>query len=444
MNKTKRFHTAIVGGGFSGLTAAYELAKAGRSVVIFERDAELGGLAGGFRVGNEVLEKFYHHWFNNDQYVFDLIAELGENANILLRPTRTGMYYAKQFFTLSTPSDLLRFNALPFIDRIRLGVGVLRARAVRNWHSLEGISAKNWLIKLCGQRAYDVVWDPLLVGKFGDVADDISAVWFWKKLVLRGGSRDRSGGEVLAYYRGGFAALAERIGRQIIELGGELRLSSAVDHVVQSEGRAVGVVVGGTLIESENVLITTPLPLTAELLREVVPKAYLDKLRRIRYLSNVCMVLSLDRSLSQTYWMNVNDPGFPYVGVIEHTNFEPPSSYGGRHIVYLSKYLPPNHSMYTMSDHDLVEFSLPHLQRMFPEFKREWIQDVHIWRADYAQPIAEKYYSKLVPGRLTPLLNVWITTMAQVYPEDRGTNYAVREGKAVAADILSTPAGVSY
>jgi protoporphyrinogen oxidase len=437
MTNSTKYHTAIVGGGFSGLAAAYDLAKSGKRVVIFERDAELGGLAGGFKVGNDVLEKFYHHWFNNDQHIFDLIGELGENKNILLRPTRTGMYYAKQFFTLSTPMDLLRFKALPFIDRLRLGVGVLRARSVKNWLSLEGLSAKEWLIKLCGQHAYDVVWDPLLVGKFGDLADDISAVWFWKKLVLRGGSRNSSGDEVLAYYRGGFAALAERLGLEITRLGGEIRVSTSVDRIVQHEGRATGVLVDGALIEAENVLITTPLPVTAEMLRDVVPDEYLTKLRRIRYLSNVCMVLSLDRSLSDTYWLNVNDPGFPYVGVIEHTNFEPPSSYGGRHIVYLSKYLPPDHSMYTMSDSELVEFSLPHLQKMFPDFRRDWIQDVHIWRADYAQPIAEKHYSQMVPGRKTPIENVWITTMAQVYPEDRGTNYAVREGKGVAAEILS-------
>ncbi|KAG0944365.1 hypothetical protein G6F31_014607 [Rhizopus arrhizus] len=156
------------------------------------------------------------------------------------------------------------------------------------------------------------------------------------------------------------------------------------------------------------------------------------------------MVLSLDRSLSDTYWLNVNDPGFPYVGVIEHTNFEPPSSYGGRHIVYLSKYLPPHHPMYTMSDAELVEFSIPHLQKMFPEFDRSWIQDLHVWRADYAQPIAEKHYSKLIPGRCTPISNVFVTSMAQVYPEDRGTNYAVlsaRNGSAHWRSLFVTLGG---
>jgi len=442
MNDQPHYHTAIVGGGFSGLATAYALARQGKRVLVLERDSELGGLAGGFTVGNEVLEKFYHHWFNNDVEIFKLIEELGANDKILLRPTRTGMYYAKQFFRLSTPMDLLRFKALPFIDRIRLGVAVLRARSIKDWRQLEHLSAKEWLIDLCGQRAYDVVWGPLLVGKFGAVADDVSAVWFWKKLVLRGGSRSSSGDEVLAYYKGGFAALADRLGEEIRRLGGEIRLSTPVDSVAVEQGRATGVVVGGVHVGADNVVLSTAFPITADLLEGSVPESYLASLRRVRYLSNVCMVLSLDRSLSETYWLNVNDPGFPYVGVIEHTNFEPPSSYGGRHIVYLSKYLPPDHEMYTMTDSELVEFSLPHLQKMFPAFERSWIQDVHVWRADYAQPIAEKHYSTFVPGRQTPLPNVYVTSMAQVYPEDRGTNYAVREGKQLATDILDrgTPA----
>lgn len=434
---SNQFHTAVIGGGFAGLSAAYELAKAGKRVVVIERDGELGGLAGGFKVGNEVLEKFYHHWFNNDVEIFKLIDELGERDNVLLRPTRTGMYYANQFFRLSTPMDLLRFKALPFVDRIRLGIAVLRARSVKDWKQLEGLSAKEWLIDLCGANAYKVVWDPLLVGKFGDVADDVSAVWFWKKLVLRGGSRSSSGDEVLAYYKGGFAALANRLGEAVVKLGGEIRLSTTAQRVITQDGRAVGVETSAGPVTADNVILSTAFPITADLLEGGVPREYLDRLRRVRYLSNVCMVLSLDRSLSDTYWLNVNDPGFPYVGVIEHTNFEPPSSYGGRHIVYLSKYLPPSHAMYTMSDTELLDFSVPHLKKMFPEFERSWIQDVHVWHADYAQPIAEKHYSELVPGRETPLQNTYVTSMAQVYPEDRGTNYAVREGRQLATVILT-------
>jgi protoporphyrinogen oxidase len=146
-------------------------------------------------------------------------------------------------------------------------------------------------------------------------------------------------------------------------------------------------------------------------------------------------VLELDRSLSDTYWINVNDPGFPFVGVIEHTNFDSPANYDGKHIVFLSRYLPKADPLWSYSDEQYLDFALGHVQRMFPSSSASGSAST-VWRADYAQPITERGYSDYVPGRDTPFSNATISTMAQIYPEDRGTNYAIREGKAVAADLI--------
>jgi protoporphyrinogen oxidase len=183
------------------------------------------------------------------------------------------------------------------------------------------------------------------------------------------------------------------------------------------------------------VLATPALPIIADLIEHHAGAEYTQSLRRIKYLANICIVLELDRSLSDTYWLNVNDPGFPFVGVIEHTNFEPAATYAGRHIVYLSKYLPAESELYAMDDDALLEFSLPHLQRMFPDFDRRWVQRHHVWRARYAQPVVVRRYSELVPDLKTPLPGLFLCSMAQVYPEDRGTNYAIREGRAAAVAI---------
>jgi protoporphyrinogen oxidase len=428
-------HVAIIGGGFTGLSAALRLLKAGTKVTVYEADTSLGGLAGAFDIGGQRLERFYHHWFNNDRYVIDLVKEIGQEGQVIERPTRTGMYYNKSFFKLSSPLDLLRFTPVGLIDRFRLGMVVIRARRVRDWMQLEGMTAKEWLIQICGERVYKVVWEPLLVGKFGPYADEVSAVWFWKKIALRGGSRSSDGREILAYYRGGFAALADALGDEVRRLGGEIHLNTPVDGIVTTNGHVDAVTVGGANIPVDAVLATPALPVIADLVQDHVPAAFAERLRRVRYLANVCLVLELDRSLSETYWLNVADPTFPFVGVIEHTNFEPPESYGGKHIVYLSKYLPESDALYTMSDDELLAFSLPHIKRMFPAFEPGWIVKHHVWHASHAQPIMERHYSKIMPGVETPLDNLFISTMAQVYPEDRGTNYAIREGWLVAERI---------
>ncbi|TIU89887.1 MAG: amine oxidase, partial [Mesorhizobium sp.] len=168
--------------------------------------------------------------------------------------------------------------------------------------------------------------------------------------------------------------------------------------------------------------------------------AYVAKLRRVKYLGNMCLVLRLKRSLSETYWLNVNDPGFPFVGVIEHTNFDPPENYKGSHIAFLSKYLPVEDPVWNYSEDEYADFALEHLKRMFPDLDRSWVIEYRMWRSSYAQPVTERGYSDYVPGRRTPFSNAFISTMAQVYPEDRGTNYAIREGLEVVEEMTGAAA----
>ena len=430
-------HVVVIGGGFTGLAAAYELTRLGAGVTVVERDAEVGGLAGTFEVNGERLEKFYHHWFVNDSAIIQLVKELGGEQNLVYRPTRTAMYSANNFFRLSGPLDVLRFKPLKYADRVRLGLLVLRARAVKDWQALESLTAQQWLSRLGGDAVYKTVWEPLLRGKFGSYAPDISAVWFWNKLKLRGGSRNRQGKEVLVYYRGGFAALARQLSAAIVAARGEIRTAVQATSLIVEDNRVTGLETSRGLIEADAVIATPALPIIAGLLSPHVPAAYSQQLRRIHYLANLCLVLELDRSLSETYWLNVNDPSFPFIGVIEHTNFEPAKSYGGRHIVYLSKYLRENEPFYHMSDQEVLDYSLPHLRRMFPSLTRDWIRRHHVWRAQYAQPIVVRGYRELIPPSKTPLGGFYIATMAQIYPEDRGTNYAVREGRAIARSICS-------
>lgn len=431
-------HVAVIGGGFCGLAAAYELTGRGVRVTLFERDAEVGGLAGSFAAGGTRLEKFYHHWFTNDVHVMKLVAELGKTDLIMTRPTATGTYLAHNFYKLSTPMDLLRFSPLPFFDRIRLGLLALRARRIRNWSALEDRTAAEWLRALGGNRVYEVVWEPLLTGKFGDLAEEVGATWFWSKLKLRGGSRGKGGEERLAYYQGGFAALADALADTIRAHGGEIRTSAAVQELEVEEGQ-VKAIVSDDKIEPIDAVIATPaLPIVADLVAPHVDEEYAKQLLRVRYLANLCVVLELDRSLSDLYWLNVNDPGFPFVGVIEHTNFEPSDTYGGRHIVYLSKYLPETDPLFRMEDDEVIAFAIENLHKMFPDLRDDIVLGAHVWRARYAQPVVERNYSRLIPDTRTPLANLYLATMAQIYPQDRGTNYAIWQGREVAKICAET------
>ena len=114
----------------------------------------MGGLASTFQFSkNSNLEKFYHHWFNNDKYVIELIHELSLDKYIVKKTTRTGIFFNNRIWKLSNPIDLIKFKGLRFFDRIRLGLLVFKIKKFKNWQEIEHLTIKEWL-KLCGEEVY--------------------------------------------------------------------------------------------------------------------------------------------------------------------------------------------------------------------------------------------------------------------------------------------------
>ncbi|MCL2701897.1 MAG: NAD(P)/FAD-dependent oxidoreductase [Phycisphaerae bacterium] len=430
----------VIGGGFAGLSAAYELTRLGHRLIVLEADDPLGGLAASFRLSgaDQPLEWFYHHWFTNDVDALDLCRELGIGDALQYRASSTGTWCDGRVWRLSTPMDLLKFKPLGLLDRFRLGGLVLKARRVKDWRELENRTAASWLTDLAGPRVYKTVWEPLLRGKFGPYAEEISAVWLWNKLCLRGSSRGKGGRETLVYPHGGFERLIDALTKAIRDGGGEVRTHAAVTGLEVAAGsadtrRITGVRTAAGVVPADVVIATPALPLLADLIQPH-DTDYAARCRKIDYLAALCLVLELRKPLSQTYWMNVNDAEFPYVGIIEHTNFEPPASYG-RHIVYLSKYLPADAPLYAMSDDDVLAHSLPHMQRLMPAFTRQDVLGHHVFRARYAQPVVVRHYSGLIPPPTCALAGLHVASMAQIYPKDRGTSYAIRQGRHAAREV---------
>ena len=188
------------------------------------------------------------------------------------------------------------------------------------------------------------------------------------------------------------------------------------------------------------VIATTPSYIFTRLVPEL-PRDYRELLENTQYLSAVLMILELDRPLSSKYWLNVADPGLPFVAVIEHTNMIDKSLYGGRHIVYFSNYPSRDSEMYQKSGDELLEEFIPHLRKINPQFDRSWILGYHHHKVDGAQPIIGVNYSQRIPDHRTPIKNLYLANTTQIYPEDRGTNYSVRMGRRVAQMVLEDHQG---
>jgi protoporphyrinogen oxidase len=298
-----------------------------------------------------------------------------------------------------------------------MGAWLAYLKALPDGARLEGTTAATWIRDRMGAQSYDVVWGPLLRGKFGDLAEEIAMPWFWARV------HDRTA--ELGYLRGGFQRLYNELAARIDGLGGDLRFGSELRHVASSPGGGFRVsLVGGDEITVDNVVSTLAIRLTCRLVPEL-PDDYRAKYEWGRAYAAHCLVLALDQPLTESYWMNVNDPGFPFMALVEHTNYMEPADYGGRHLVYLGNYKPMDDPLLTTTTDEALELVIPALRRINPSFDREWITQAWSFGAPFAQPIVSVEYRDHIPPFQTPLPGLWVGSMFQVYPHDRGQNYSI-------------------
>jgi protoporphyrinogen oxidase len=425
----------VIGGGLTGLTAGYELAKAGHQVVLFERESYLGGQASTFEVEGTRLEKYYHHIFTGDKEMIALIEELGLTGEMLWLASQVGFFYQGEVYDFVTPLDLLRFKPLGFWQRIRAGLLTLYLQRFGDWRRLEDFTAEEWIRSYGGQQAYEVIFRPLLRAKFGEFSDQVTMAWLYSKFRDRVGSRSKGmTRELLGYMDGSFQVFVDALAEGITALGGQVLTGQGVQRVITEGGRVKGV-----LAEDEwpldRVVATVPSFVFLELVPDL-PEEYAQQLRAVTYQSALCLVLEMKRSLSRIYWMNISDPAVPFVGAIEHTNLVPPDRYNGHHILYLSNYVSRSDPLYSASQEDLLGQYLPSLKEINPEFSEDWVEKLWLFREDAAQPIITRGYSKRIPADDTPVEGLYLANTTQIYPQDRGMNYSVRLGE-IASQLVA-------
>jgi protoporphyrinogen oxidase len=438
---------AIIGGGFAGMTAAYELGKKGYQTFLFERMPELGGLAGTFPIEGTRLERGYHHWFTSDTHIVAQMEELGLGDRVQWIASRTGWFYGGKIWNWVTPMDILSFSPLPFIDRLRLGLSAFYLQKARNkLAGYEQITAAAWLKKYAGQQAWDKAWGPMFRGKFGKEAENIPLVWLWYKTVLRLNSRQGLTKEVLGYPRGSFQVLIDALENAIRKQGGRIYLGTTVQRIVVEDGVACGLEfaedaasqaaqrelgAGNAYAPFDRIICTAPSFAALKLVSEL-PPAYVAKMNAAKYMAAVLLILKMNRPMSQIYWMNVADRSIPFVATIEHTNFVGPEVYNGKRVMYVSNYLDPASPYFQMSREELFNAYVPHLQKINPQFSPDWVEEMWHFKEAAAQPIVPLNYSKQIPEFRTPLRRLYLANTTQIYPEDRGTNYSVRLGQDIA------------
>ena len=452
---------AVVGAGVAGLVCAHRLTQAGHVCDVYERWPGLGGQAATIDVGGgHLLERYYHHLFTSDRHIAALYDELGMPDELEWLPSSVAFFLEGRSWPFTSPLHLLRFSPLSLRSRLRMGLAVLRLqRGGDDVAPFERMTARTWIVRSMGAEAYAKVWGPLLRGKFGDRADDISMAWLWGKLTMRRklqGKESRQ--ELLGYPRRSweplFAALRERIeaggGRVLIDRPVK-RLAAAPSDARPARfeisygapgsfrsGHDPRAFQAAGSERYDAVVATVPNDVFRGMLDLELEDDYLRRIDGIEYHTALCLLLELDRGFSPFYWTNIADPELPFVGVIEHTNLIARERYDGRRFLYVANYLAPGHELLGLDADALLERYAPGLRRINPGFDRSWVRERWLHREPAAQPIVTVGYGERIAPLQTGVPGLILANTTQIYPEDRGTNYAVRLGADAAATLLGT------
>ena len=435
---TSGLSVAVIGAGAAGLAAARDLARAGCRVQVYESEERVGGLAAGFRDEgwDWHLEKFYHHWFESDRHVLALIDEMGLADRVLFpRPRTAYRIDGRNYRAEISPSALLL--PLSLSASLRLGLTGLRLKLTRDWRQLEKVTAHDWLMRNMGREAYERLWQPLLIGKFSERYREVNMAWLWARVVSRSLR--------LGTFEGGFQAFLDVLAADCRRHGATIRCNTRVQRILRQETGLALQVAGAAPQRFDRVLGTTSPRLMLRLCEGLAASDYGRQLAALESIGAVCVVLALKQSLLQdgTYWLNLpatspdrERSSFPFLALVEHTNWIDRRHYNGDVLVYCGDYVPPDHAWFQLEEAQLVRRFCAVLGRFNPDFRADQVRRAWVFRAPYAQPVPGINHSAKVPPLQTPWPGLFMANMSQVYPWDRGTNHAIELGRRVARMML--------
>jgi protoporphyrinogen oxidase len=427
---------AVVGGGITGLTAAYKLLKAGHQVAIYEASDRTGGLAAGFRDDNWdwPLEYYYHHLFTSDKDIIRLVDDLNIKDKLFFPRPTTSVVYNGQIVPFDSPRAWITFPGFNLVDVARFGLVSAYLRFSNPWRKLEQVTADSWMRRWYGDKIYEMVWKPLLIGKFGPNYLQANMAWMWARLKVRSPK--------LGYFIGGFQSFVDVLTSAVKKAGGELFLNSPIETIHATGDNHITLTLGGEQLIFDKCLVTAS---PTQLLRMApdISGNYRNQLTGLKSMGAVVLVLALkDQLMPETYWLNLpaatpdkTNSDFPFLALVEHTNYIDKKHYGGDHLVYCGDYVDPDHVYFEMAEDEVKNLFASILDRFNSDYKPDWIRKWWLFRTRYAQPVPEIHHSQKIPEINTPVPNLFFASMSQVYPWDRGTNYAVEIGQRAAKII---------
>jgi protoporphyrinogen oxidase len=437
---------AIVGGGVTGIAAAIHLSKSSLfDVTLFEEAERIGGLSSYYQWEDVTWDRFYHVILSTDRIVLQLIGELGLEDQLFWRNTQTGFYGNGRLVSMSSTLDFLRFPFMSFWQKLRMGLGIIYCSRIKNAGKLDRIYVREWLTRIFGRRVYENIWEPLLRSKLGAAREKTSAAFIWATINRLYGARQDSGGsrkEQMGHVHGGYHTILSAAEKKLLELGVTIKKNTPVRKISMRPDSGARSASGNQSdptnplfslhtkeqdYDFDNVLLTVDCPKVMGLLDEgaVDSQSYWHALKDVEYLGVICVFLVLAHKLSPYYVINLLDKDLPFTGIIEATNVVSPHETGGKHIVYLPKYVTRDDPIKRLSDKEITALFIHNLMKVFPHLNQQDILHSKVFRAEFVQPLQKINFLDRTTGIRTPVRGFYIANTSMIYNSTLNNNAAI-------------------
>jgi len=410
-----------------GLAAAWHLLKQGHAVSLFEAGDRLGGMSASFDFDGLPIERFFHFLCTTDDDYFQLLEELAIADQLHWVNTRMGVFHQQKLHNWGEPFALLKFPGLSLLEKIRYAIHVMYCKQLKDFSVLDKKTAIRWLKSMLGEKAYAILWEPLLSLKFYQFKNEVSAAWIAARVQRVAHSRESLFKEKLGYLAGGSDLFLHAIEKAIRAKGGAIHLGKPIDKVQVDDGKITGLKMGDELHRFDAVISTIPLPYVARVIPDL-PEVDLQKLAAIRNVGVVTVKLKLTQSLTPYFWLNITDTRYGIPGIIEYSNLNPlPDT-----VVYVPYYMPQDNAKYSWDSEQFRAETINCLQDINPNFNESWIKAFHISRYFYAQPVCTPGYLDSLPPMQSPIKGFFMADTSYYYPQDRSITESIRIGKQLA------------
>ena len=470
-NNKRKESIAVVGGGMTGIAAALEIAKSGLfEVTLFEKQERLGGLSGYFEWQDVTWDRFYHVILSTDTVMLDFIKELGLEHQLFWIQTKSGFYRDGRMVSMSSALDFVKFPFMTLWQKFRLGLGILYSIRIKDPTKLDRIYVGEWLTRVFGRRVYENIWDPLLRSKLGDARERTSAAFIWATINrLYGARSSENKQEKMGHVHGGYKVILEAAETMLKEYGVNILLGSEVSRIVpflsqysgplgfapseksdnsttansidltsglNADNHQLCVITNGKKLIFDKVLATADCQTILRAIENRNGQPYWEQIEKVEYLGVICVLLILRRKLSPYYVINLLDRQLPFTGIIEATNIVSPVEVGGKHIVYLPKYLPATDSLNHLSDEEIKNLFVEGLKRVYPAFSDCDVLHAEVSREKYVQPLQELKYLDRPFGFRTPVENLFVVNTSMIYNSTLNNNAAIALARKCSNHII--------